>query len=234
MKRVSNAIRLDWLSGRSYVALTAGISLVGLLIGSLTQMPIFAVILTVVLGVFGAGGVFAVQEKNHGEKLYGSLPLLRREMVLGRYLYAWLIGLASTVLAGLFGYLASVISGASIGSLGPKRGSLSVDLAGDTVVFWAAIGLAIAYFCFAVAVAFPIYLRFGFSRAYVLTMLPLYLVVLAALLVTRSLNLELNLDSASFFFQNAYLLPIIGLGAGLVLLSISLPIAIAIYADKEI
>jgi len=234
MNRILSAIRLDFLSGRGYLVMTAGISLVGLLIGSLTQMPIFAVILTVVLGVFGAGGVFAVQEKNHGDKLYGTLPLRRREMILGRYLYALAIGLGATVLAGLFGYLAAHFSGASIGSLGPKRGSLTADLGGDAVVFWAAVGLAFAYFCFAVCVAFPIYLRFGFSKAYVLTMLPLYLLVLAALLVTRSLDLQLSLDKATFFYQHPLVLPILGLVAGLGLLSLSWPIATAIYSHKEI
>jgi len=235
MSNVSAAVKLDFMTGRFYVNLAAALYVVGIVIGTVTKMPLFTVILVVVLTVFIAGGVFSVQEKNHGEKLYGTLPLRRRDMILGRYLYGLILGVVATVLAGLFGYLASLISGADIGQLGPNRGSLSPDPTVSWVLFWAAVGFAFVYYCLSVGIAFPVYLRFGFSKSYVLTMLPLYLIVLGTLLVVRSLDLSVSLtDTIKFFSDNVYLLPLIGLAGGLVLLAISLVVANGIYARKEI
>jgi ABC-type transport system involved in multi-copper enzyme maturation permease subunit len=233
MDRVLNAVKLDFMTGRFYLALYPLLFILGLVIGTVVQMPIFTVILVIVLGVFIAGGVFSTSEKNHGERLYGTLPLRRRDMVLGRYLYGLVLGVGATVIAGILGFLASWISGADMSSFGPKRGSLMVGA--DSLVFWAAIGFAFLYFCFSVGVAFPIYFHFGFSKAYVFTMLPLYLVVLAALLITRNLNPTVSLsDTLQFFMDHVYLLPIIGVVGGLILLGISFTIANPMYSRKEI
>jgi len=235
MTRILNAAKLDYLTGRFYLALYPILFLVGLLIGTVAKMPIFTIVLVIVLAVFIAGGVFSVNERNHGEKMYATLPLDRRDMVIGRYVYALVLGILATIIASLLGFLASWISGADMGQLGPARGSLATTPAMATMIFWFAVGFAFLYFCFAIAVAFPIYFRFGFSRSYIFTMLPLYLVVLGALLVTRKLNPSLDLNNTiQFFINHTYLLPIIGVVAGLILMAISIVISIGIYKNKEI
>jgi len=232
--RIVNAIKLDVLTARFFLGLYPLLFVLALVIGSLVKMPVFTVILTIALAVFIVGGVFSVNERNHGEKLYGTLPLTRRDMVLGRYLYALILGVLATVIAGGLGWVASRIGGVGMGSLGPSRGDLAPTPAVDTMIFWAAIGFAFVYFCFAVAVAFPIYFRFGFSKAYVLTMLPLYLVVLIALLVTRNLNPTLALtNTLQFLADHVYIAPLIGVAGGLVLLAVSIVISLAIYRHKE-
>ena len=234
--RILNAVKLDYLTGRSFLALYPVFFLVGLLIGTLVKMPIFTVVLVIVLAVFIVGGVFSNQEKNHGEKLYGTLPLRRRDVVVGRYVYGLIIGVAGTVIAGVLGWLASTISGADMGQLGPKRATLGGTPGLNHLIFWFAIGFAFAYFCFAIGVAFPIYFRFGFSKAYIFTMLPLYLVVLISLLVTRAINPGTigTSNTVVFFVDHVYLLPVIGVVLGLVLWSISLAISSRVYAHKEI
>jgi len=235
MTRILNAVKLDYLAGRFYLALYPILFLVALLIGTLVKMPVFTVILTIVLAVFIAGGVFSTNERNHGEKLYGVLPLKRSDMVVGRYLYGLILGVGGTLVASFFGYLASWISGANMGSFGPNRAPLTTDPTIANLIFWAAVGFAFLYFCFAVAVAFPIYFRFGFSKSYVFTMLPLYLVVLAALLITRKFDPTLNLSgTVQWFADHMWTLPVIGVVGGLVLLALSAVIAIRIYAHKEI
>jgi len=235
MTRILNAVKLDYLAGRFYLALYPILFLVGLLIGALVKMPIFTVILVIVLAVFIAGGVFSTYEKNHGEKLYGTLPLRRRDVILGRYVYGLAIGVGGTIAAGILGWLASKLGNATMGSFGPNRSPLSTDPGIDTMLFWAAIGLAFLYFCFSIAVAFPIYFRFGFSKSYIFTMLPLYLVMLAALLITRKLNPTLGLsDTVRFFVDHVWLLPIIGIVGGLILVAISIVISTVIYSHKEI
>jgi len=235
MTRIINAVKLDYLAGRFYLALYPILFLVALLIGTLVKMPVFTVILTIVLAVFIAGGVFSTNERNHGEKLYGTLPLRRTDMVLGRYVYGLALGIGGTIVASLFGFLASWISGANMGSFGPNRSPLTTDPAVANLIFWAAVGFAFLYFCFAISVAFPIYFRFGFSKSYVFTMLPLYLVVLAALLITRKFDPTLNLSSTvSWLLDHVWLLPVGGVVGGLILVVISITIANSIYSRKEI
>jgi hypothetical protein len=233
MARIINAVRLDFRTGRFYLSIYPLLFIVALVIGSVAKMPIFTVILTIVLAVFIAGGVFSINERNHGEKLYGTLPLARRDVVRGRYAFGVTIGVAATIIAGLLGWLASRLAGVSMGSFGPNRASLAPGY--DWLLYWAAVGLAFAYFCFAMGVAFPIYFRFGFAKSYVLTMLPLYLIVLATLLVTRNLRVQLDPGGVlDFLAAHLWLPPIVGVAAGLVFLAISAPIASAIYARKEI
>ena len=235
MIRIVNAVKLDFRTGRFYLSLYPILFLVALGIGALVKMPIFTVILTIVLGVFISGGVFAISERNHGEKLYGTLPLRRSDVVLGRYVFGLTIGLAATVIAGLLGWLAAAISRSDMGSLGPNRGTLTPGASYDSLIFWAAIGAAFLYYCFSTSVAFPIYFRFGFSKTYVLTMLPLYLVVLAGLLVTRYFNPTLGVSKTiQFFDAHVWLLPVAGVLGGAVLLALSIWISIGIYARKEI
>jgi uncharacterized membrane protein len=235
MNRILAAVKLDYLAGRFYLALYPVLFLVGLFIGAAVKMPVFTVILVIVLAVFIAGGVFATYERNHGEKLHGTLPLRRQDIVLGRYIYALIIGVGGTVAAGILGYLAARIAGVNMGSFGPNRSPLTTDTTVASVIFWFAIGAAFMYFCFAISVAFPIYFRFGFAKSYVFTMLPLYLVMLLALLITRKLDPSLELSNTiQFFADHLYLLPSIGVAGGLILLAISISISNAIYAHKEI
>jgi len=150
-------------------------------------------------------------------------------------LFGLVIGLGATVVAGLLGWLAATIAGVDMGSLGPNRGTLTPGASYDLLIFWAAIGAAFLYYCFSTSVAFPIYFRFGFSKTYVLTMLPLYLVALAGLLVTRYFNVTLSMsDTVQFFDAHIWMLPVIGAVGGTILLAVSIGISTGIYARKEI
>ena len=234
--RILGAMRLDYLWGRSYLVAYPAFFVLAFAIGTLAKMPIFTILLVVILGVFIAGGVFATQEKNHGDKLYGTLPLRRQDVVLGRYLYALVLGVVASFVAWGLGYVASRVAGVDMGQLGPKRGTLGGTPGLNSFIMWSAIGFAFCYFCFAVAVAFPIYYHFGFSKAYFFTMLPLYLVFLVGFLVTRAINpgsIGVT-NTVQFLIDHVYLLPLAGLVLGLAFWSVSLFIARRVYAHKEI
>lgn len=233
MNRILNAVKLDYLTGRFYLALYPILFVVALVIGWVAKMPIFTVVLTIVLAVFIAGGVFSINERNHGEKLYGTLPLKRTDVVAARYVYGLALGIGGTIVAGLLGWLASKLAGVGMGSFGPK-GTALMPVQYDGLLFWGAIGFAFLYFCFAVAVAFPIYYFFGFSKSYVFTMLPLYLVVLLTLLITRKMNLTIGPGSTvDWLASHTWLLPLIGVVGGFILIAISIGIANSIYGHKE-
>ena len=219
MNRTLTAVKLDFYAGKSMIEMTAILTIIAVVIGVVSHGPDYAMIMMMIFGVTSSGSVFSVHEKNHSEKLYGTLPLKKSELITGRYLYALIIGSAYIVAAGIMGAAMTKIMGLDFNSLG----------------YWAAIGIGFAYFCFAVGVAYPIYFKFSFSKAYIFTMLPMYIIAVAFLIITRKTDLNAGLaEIVKFFTPRIYLAPIFGLLAGLILLAVSALIANIIYTQKEI
>lgn len=219
MSRTINAAILDLRTAVSSLKTSVVMCIVAFAIGAATKLPEFTLGLAMVFGVFASGMVFSVHEKSHSERLYGILPLKKSEIVAGRYLYALAIGLVNTAIAVVLTLLAALVRKVSL----------------DPVLFLGVLSLSFLYYCFAVGVAYPIYFRFSFSRAYVFTTLPLYLVFLAALLLSRKFNIAGNLGGfLQFFSAHQALMPIFGLLIGLILLAVSALIGNSIYARKEI
>lgn len=219
MNRIMNATKFDFHAAKSTLMLSSLMFFIAIAIGAATKQPIITMVLIMVFATYAGGTVFSTHEKNHSDKLYGILPLKKTEMIVGRYLYALIISVPSIVIAGVLGWAISSI--------------LNVSL--DSVSFWIALALAFVYYCFAVGVSYPIYFKFSFAKAYIFTMLPLYLVVLLVMLLTRKSNYLNDLSQFIQFFNNAtFLAPTFGILSGLLLLTISALIANLIYTRKEI
>lgn len=219
MNRILNAAKLDFYAARSSLMLSALMFILAIAIGAATKQPIITMVLVMVFATYLGGTVFSTHEKNHSDKLYGILPLKKTEMIAGRYLYALVISVPSIVIAGVLGWAISII----------------LNIAIDSATFWIALSLAFVYYCFSVGISYPIYFKFTFAKAYIFTMLPLYLVVLAVMLITRKSNYLNNLSQFINFFNNrTYLAPIFGILGGLLLLAVSAWIANLIYTRKEI
>lgn len=193
--------------------------LFAVLIGAVSKGPVYTMLFTMVFAVTSSGTVFSIHEKSHSDKLYGILPLKKSEMIVGRYLFALIIGAAYAIIAGILGAIMSRIMGANL----------------DSFSFWAVLMLAFIYFSFAVGISYPIYLKFSFSKAYVFTMLPMYIIAVFTLILTRRTNIISNLGQViKFFRDNQILVPIFGILIGLILLAVSALIANLIYTRKEI
>lgn len=219
MNRILNATKLDFLAGKSTLKMTAILLLIAVVIGVLTKGPIYTMIFTMVFAVTSCGTVFSIHEKNHSDKLYGILPLKKSEMIMGRYLFALIIGVVYAVIAGILGGVMSQITGDSL----------------DARSYWATLALAFIYFSFAVSVSYPIYLKFSFAKAYVFTMLPMYVIAVLMLFLTKKTNFISDLSQViRFFTDNQALIPIFGILIGLILLTVSALIANLIYTRKEI
>jgi predicted membrane-bound mannosyltransferase len=199
--------------------MTAILLLIGVVIGVVAHGPIYTMLFTMVFAVTSCGSIFPAHERSHSDKLYGILPLKKAEMIVGRYLYALIIGAVYTVIAGILGFVMSRIMNVSL----------------DSFTFWATLMLAFIYFSFAVGVSYPIYLKFSFAKAYVFTMLPMYVVAVLILVLSKKTNFISNLGQVMRFFTgNQVLIPIFGILIGLILLAVSALIANLIYTRKEI
>jgi len=222
MNRILSATKLDFYAGKNMLRLTAALAIIAIIVGIVAHGPEYAMFFTMIFGVTSCGSVFQVHEKSNSDKLYGILPLKKSEMILGRYLYGLIIGLVYIVFAGILGAILWKIMGSSANL--------------TTLGYWATLGAGFVYFGFAMGVAFPIYFKFSFSKAYVFTMLPMYIIAVLFLILTRkNSNFVSDLSQMiKFFTDHMALAPIFGLLGGLILLGISLFIANVIYTRKEI
>ena len=219
MNRILNATKLDFMAGKSMLKLVAILVFLAVVIGVVAHGPDYAMLLMMVFAVTSCGSVFSVHEKSNSIKLYGILPLKKSEMIAGRYLYALIIGTVYITIAGIMGFVMSIFRVGDYNSLS----------------YWAALAFGFVYFGFAVGISYPIYLKFTFAKASIFTMLPMYIIAVAFLLITRKTNLTSNLGSIiKFFIDHLYLVPIFGLLGGLILLTVSALIANLIYTRKEI
>ena len=223
MNRIGSAAKLDFYASKSMLRLISLLVLIGLVIGLVAHGPEYTMFFIMVFGVTSSGAVFQMHEKSHSDKLYGILPLKKSEMILGRYLYALMIGLAYVLAAAVIGFVMWQIMGSK------------ADL--TPLTYWATLAAAFIYFGFATGVAYPIYFKFTFAKAYIFTMLPMYVIAVAFLILTRKNGSNLADTLAQlikFFTPRVWLLPIFGLLGGLILLGVSALIANLIYTRKEI
>jgi len=219
MNRVLTAMKLDFFTAKSSLKLVAILLLIGVVIGALAHGPIYTMIFTMIFAVTSCGSIFPTHERSHSDKLYGILPVKKSEMIAGRYLYALIIGAVCTAISGILGLALARIMNVSL----------------DSFTFWATLMLAFIYFSFAVGVSYPIYLKFSFAKAYLFTMLPMYLIAVLILFLSKQTSFISDFGRLmQFFTNNQILIPVLGILIGLVLLAMSALIANLLYKRKEI
>ena len=220
--RIKSAVKLDFYTMKSAQAGQMMIVIaivISTLIGFATKQPVFTLAFFMVFAVFAGGTVFSTHEKSRSDRLYGILPLKKSEMISGRYLFALIIGAVSLALAIIISLVLTRILSANFNPL----------------LYLTVLAAAFVYYCFAVGIAFPIYLKYSFAKAYVFTMVPIYAVFLIAFfLIRRTGFLNSVGQSVSFFSNHQAMIPVIGVVAGLIMLTVSALIANIVYRGKEI
>lgn len=218
MSNIQNAVKLDFYIVKSTYRMAALTYLISILFGFIAQ-PTIPIFLIMVFGVFFSGMVFSIYEKNHLNKLYGILPLGKADVVIGRYLYTFLFGIVQAILAGVISYVISRTTG----------------VASDNFALTVTLFLSFIYFCFAVGIAFPIYFKAGFSKAYVFTMVPIYLIFIGVFFLSKKTNALNGLkDILLYFSVHQVMLLLSGIGIGLILLVISGAVSYLIYRRSEL
>lgn len=218
MSNIQNAVKLDFYIVKSTYRMAVLTYFISILFGFFTQ-PIIPIFLIMVFGVFFGGMVFSVYEKNHLNQLYGILPLRKSDVVIGRYLYTFLFGIIQAILAGIISYVIS----------------RTTETVSDHFALAVTLSLSFIYFCFAIGIAFPIYFKLGFSRAYVFTMVPIYLIFIGVVFLSRKTNVLDHLkDILLYFSVHQALLLLSGIGIGLVLFTISGVISYSVYKKSEL
>ncbi|MCB2176074.1 MAG: ABC-2 transporter permease [Actinomycetales bacterium] len=120
-----------------------------------------APVMLMVMSVFVAAYPFAIAEKSDLDTLYGVLPVRQVSVVLGRYAFAFGLGLVAALVGSGVGLALAAAMGEPF-----EPAELGYLLVAATTI----VGLMIA-------LQFPLYFAFGYARARLATFLPMFAVM---------------------------------------------------------
>lgn len=206
MSNILKSIKLDHDIMKSRYPMFVIAYILGIFLAVLSKAPIFGALVVMVISTPLTGQYFSIYEKNNLEKLYGILPLKASEVVIGRYLYALCIIVINGIIAAILAYIISFLT---------NRGTSSTE----SLTYLSA---AFFYVCLMIAVIFPLYFKFPFSKVYAFSNLPFYLIFIITFAFTRKTNvLEQTGPAAQYLTSHLIIIAAIGLSLGLILLALS-------------
>jgi hypothetical protein len=166
-----------------------------------------------------SGLAFSIIEKNSCEKLYGILPIQRREVVIGRYLYGFISGMVNLIISILLTYMIVIFLGRQI----------------DILTLFFAITFSFCYYSFAVSISYPIYYKIGFSKSYIFITMPLYIIILLIAFLSEKTNFIERISHVLQYFSNHYILLLLyGFTLSIIMLIISTVISYNIFRNSEL
>lgn len=200
MNNILNFIRLDFQSIKQYLTIKQlGLYTVIILFLTYTMDNLFFVIgMIMMYGLFYAAYPFAIGDKSQTDILYASLPLKKQHIVAGRYLFA----LCINVITGVTALLLS--------------GVIAIAFQKEFDLLSSGLTILICFFFYTIMVAcqFPIYFKLGYTKAKVMTMLPLLLIPLLVIAVTSIVKNDvwkINVYDLFIWAEQHVLLVIFGL-----------------------
>jgi ABC-2 type transport system permease protein len=218
MNSVFKVLKLDYCTVKTSSSKLFMIYFISILLGLLTQ-PIMPIIMIMFFCVSFSGLAFSIFEKNSCERLYGILPIHKREIIIGRYLYGFFSGIANLIISIILAYIIAIFSKQQI----------------DIFILSLSITLAFCYYCFAVCISYPIYYKIGFSKSYIFITLPLYILILLIVFLSEKTNLiETIGQDLQYFFNHYILLLLYGFILSVLMLIISAIISYFVFKNTEL
>jgi len=218
MNKIFQVLKLDYYIIKTAYSRIIVIYFISILLGLLTQ-PLISIVLIMFFCVSFSGLTFSIIEKNNCEKLYGILPIHRREIITGRYLYGFISGMANLIISIILAYITAMLSKQQI----------------DTFILSLSITFSFFYYCFAVGISYPIYYKIGFSKSYIFITLPLYLLILLVVFLSEKTNFAENMDQVFQYFSNHYILFLFyGFISSIFMLIISGVISYGVFKNSEL
>jgi len=166
MNAVARMTQLDLRTVRPYRTQVVILLILTPLLAALWRQPTVAPVMVMVMSVFVAAYPFAIAEKNDLDTLYGVLPIRRRALVAGRYWFAMVLVVIAAVVGTLIGFAMGAAMGLPFGC---------VELGYLLVAAFVIVGVL-------VSVQFPLYFALGYTRARLVTFLPIFAVMAVVIL----------------------------------------------------
>lgn len=213
MSKIFKAARLDFALLKYYIKSICFTLLVPLAFVAFYRTLAVGISFAMFMMSMASIYTFSVAEKNDMQRLYGLLPVSVSQLVCGKYLHVFLMGLAALILSGLIQPLILIALGTPV-----TLQEIAAAAAAGLVLF-------ITYICFQI----PGYYKFGPIKGKVL----MYVPVIGILLTMFAAG---NADFSSLFLflsENPLLLPCIILVYLILIASVSIKISINIVKKKE-
>ncbi len=220
MANILKSIKLDHAVLKAYYKIFMLVYVLATIIAIVFKAPVISIPVIVVVAAPFISVYFLVYERNNLSKLYGILSLRRSEVVIGRYTYALLFGILNEVFSGILATILSLILNAGISYQ-------------EFLIFFSA---GFLYVCLYISIQLPLYFRFSFSKVYIFSNLPVYLVaVFLVYLIKRTDFLHQLSRGIQYLSSNQTMLwGITGVGLGLILVMISSSFSRLIYQKHEL
>lgn len=220
MANILKSIKLDHAVLKAYYKIFMAVYVFAAIIAIVFKAP--AVIIPVVMVVAAPfiSVYFFAYERYNLSKLYGILPLKRSEIVIGRYTYALLFGILNEVFSGILATILALILNAEI----------------STLEFLFFLSAGFLYVCLYISIQLPLYFRFPFSKVYLFSNLPVYLVAVFLVYFVKKTDFLHQLSQGILYFSSTQTLlwVISAIGLGLILVMISSSVSRLIYQKNEL
>ncbi|TGE33155.1 acyltransferase family protein [Desulfosporosinus sp. Sb-LF] len=218
MSNILKSIKLDHHIMKSRYPMFVIAYILGIFLAVISKTPIYGALVVMIISAPLTGQYFSIYEKNNLEKLYGVLPLKKFEVVIGRYLYALCIVVINGIIATILAYIISFLTNRGMSSL-------------ESLTY---LSGGFFYVCLMLAVIFPLYFKFPFSKVYVFSNLPFYLVFIITFAFTRKTNvLKQTGPVAQYLASHLIMIAAIGLSLGLILLALSCLLSCALIEGNR-
>lgn len=213
MNNVLKAAKMDFSLVRPYWWNIAFVVLFPVVFSVMNTSLIYGISFTMCFIGLTASYTFSISEKNGMERLYGILPIPKKDMVLGRYLY--------TCAMGLLALLVSLV----IHSIVLYKWA-SIEVTAEDII--AATLTGIVMFTFYTAFMLPGYYKFGAIRGRFVMLIPVA-VYLAILWLTSNINIKFDP-----IFDNPVIFSAAVVFGCVTALVISVLVSVRILKNKEV
>lgn len=223
MNTILRFVKLDYYAIKPFSMSLFLAALVAGIIGVVSAQPAMSIMVLLTFSAFFMSICFAICEKSNLNKLYGILPMKRHQIVIGRYLFSLLLAITNSAAAAILTLLVSAIFGVRVTPI-----TYSQFLSGSFFIF-----------CLFIAIQFPFYFKFDYTKVAAVAVLPFVLVfaigspLLTSLLKNPDFSKAFN-KASNVFSTNMAIVWLTGILAGLILLSLSCLLSCALYKNREL
>lgn len=222
MNKVLSFVQLDLRIIKPYLKSVALILALGIFMVFMFQSVDFILTYFIMMLIIYTSYPFVIGEKNNLDILYSTLSLDRKTIISGRYIFVLLFALGGIVLSFFSSWIMSAIL---------RQEFESVSMLTISALMFCA-------FSFVVGFQYPIYFKFGYTKAKMIALIPMFAMFALIVFVPTMANLmgfEITLTdlfSGILGFPAASILGFFF--GGLVLLGISGVISYKLYKGKDI
>ncbi|WP_213818257.1 ABC-2 transporter permease [Garciella nitratireducens] len=222
MNKILSFVRLDFAALKPYSKSLYMYAMIVIFVG-VTNDSLNVVFAMVMVGLpMILSYPFAISEKNSLDTLYSTLSLGRRDVVIGRYVFVFVIEMIAIAALLILAVIKSNFS--------------PLDMTIEETFLY----LSVLSMMFSIIISFqyPVFFKFGYTKAKLYTYIPLlltFLIIGVLPTIMTRLNIKINWQAINqILMKNSMLTVLLPILIGVISLLISCMVSMKIYERKDI